>query len=330
MTSRSTEMTRRELLRGGAALTAGALVSPLVPAWVSGAAAGGSRQAATATDRLAAMRAQIGASPIEATKLTDALTLLTGPGGNVVVLNGREFKVVVDSFVQPAWDKLKQRLDAIGPRPIRSLINTHWHFDHADNNAQFRRAGAGVIAHVNTAKRLSESHDLLGMHFTPAPREALPTQTFQAGLTLNASGEEVRLDHVAPAHTDTDVFVRYVNANVVHLGDVFFNGMYPFIDAGTGGHINGMIAAAGTALKSADSRTKIVPGHGPLADKAALSRYLDMLVTVRDRVQKLKGSGRTRDQTVAANPTAELDAAWGKGMMTPKDFVAIVYDTLPA
>ncbi len=318
-------LSRRELLRGGATVAGGVLVARVVPAWVAGATA---RQAATAADPIDAMRAQMGANPIEATKLTESLTMLSGPGGNVVVLNGRDGKIVVDSFVQTAWDKLKARLDAIGPTPVKSLIDTHWHFDHTDNNANFQRAGAGVIAHQNTAKRLSESHDLMGMHFKPAPRQAQPTQTFQAGLTLIANGEQIRLDHVAPAHTDTDIFVRFTKANVVHLGDVFFNGMYPFIDAGTGGHINGMIAAAGSAVKSIDSRTKVVPGHGPLGDKEALGRYHDMLVAVRDRVRKLKSGGQTLEQVAAANPTADYDALWGKGFMTPKDFVTIVYNTL--
>ena len=124
------------------------------------------------------MRAQLGAAPIQATKLGDRLTMLSGPGGNVVILHGPQGKVVVDGFVKPAWPKLKEALDAIDSTPIKSLIDTHWHFDHADNNANFRDAGAGVIAHENTRKRLREPHDLIGMHFDPAPSAAMPTQVF--------------------------------------------------------------------------------------------------------------------------------------------------------
>ena len=126
------------------------------------------------------MRAQMGATPLETVKLSDNLTMLSGPGGNVVVLNGPDGKVVVDSFVQTAWAKLKQSLDGMGNGPIRWLIDTHWHFDHTDNNSNFRAAGAQILAHENTKKRLSETHDLLGMHFAPSPASALPTQTFTA------------------------------------------------------------------------------------------------------------------------------------------------------
>jgi cyclase len=139
---------------------------------------------------------------------------------------------------------------------------------------------------------------------------------------------DLRVDTIPPAHTDTDVSIRFAKANVLHLGDVFFNGGYPFIDAGTGGNIAGMIAGATKAVALSDAQTKIVPGHGPLADRAALTRYRDMLVTVRDRVQKLKTSGRTLAESVAAKPSADLDATWGKGFVQPDFFVTLVFNTL--
>ncbi len=279
-------------------------------------------------DPIAQMRATLGATPIETVKLTDNLVMLSGPGGNVAVLYGPDGKVVVDSFVQTAWEKLKQSLDALNNARVTSLIDTHWHFDHVDNNQKFRQAGAEIVAHENTKKRMSETHDLLGMHFTPAPAEALPTQTFGAAHEMTANGEALELMHVPPAHTDTDIFIRYTKANVLHMGDVFFNGIYPFIDQSTGGSINGMIAGAERGLKLADGSTKIVPGHGPLADRAALAKSRDMLVTVRDRVQKLKASGRPLEDAIAAKPTKDLDEIWGKGFMPPDNFVTIVYSTL--
>ena len=175
---------------------------------------------------------------------------------------------------------------------------------------------------------MSETHDLLGMHFTPSPAAALPTQTFVDMHKLQMNGERVEAGRIPPAHTDTDVYVHFTRANALHMGDVFFNGVYPFIDASTGGNINGQIAGAGLGLKLADNATKIVPGHGPIADKAALTAYRDMLVTVRDRVQKLKASGRSLEEVIAAKPTADLDATWGKGFMPANDFVAVVYNTL--
>ena len=259
----------------------------------------------------------------------ERLVMLSGPGGNVVVLHGPGGKVVVDGFVQPAWDRLKTRLDALDGSPVKSLIDTHWHFDHTDNNANFRSAGAGIIAHENTRTRLAQPHDLLGMHFDPSPSSALPTQTFPVKLTLQLNGEVMELSHVAPAHTDTDIFVHYTKADVLHMGDVFFNGFYPFIDASTGGNINGMIAGAATALQMTGARTQIVPGHGPLGHRASLEAYHHMLTAIRDRVLMDKKAGKTLAEVQAAMPTAEFDAAWGRGMMAPDAFVALVYNTLP-
>jgi glyoxylase-like metal-dependent hydrolase (beta-lactamase superfamily II) len=175
---------------------------------------------------------------------------------------------------------------------------------------------------------MSESHDVLGMHFEPSPAAALPTQSFTDTHTVHANGENLTLGYIRPAHTDTDIYIRYASANVLHLGDLFFNGFYPFIDASTGGNINGMVAGATAALGLVDGQTRVVPGHGPLGDRAALTTYRDMLATIRDRVRNLKASGKTLADAQAAKPTAEFDGAWGKGMMAPDDFVALVYGTL--
>jgi cyclase len=309
---------RRAFLEATAVLSGTALASRVFPAGLLDAF-----QANTPD----AMRAQMGAAPIETTRLGERLLMLSGPGGNVVVSYGT-FKVVVDGFVTPAWPRLKALLDGLDDTPIKSLVDTHWHFDHTDNNANFRTAGAGVIAHDNTRNRLMEPHDLLGMHFDPAPSAAMPTQTFPVSVTLNANGEQIDVRKVAPAHTDTDVFVFFPKANVLHMGDVFFNGFYPFIDASTGGSIDGMIAGVQTAQKMVDAQTRIVPGHGPLGRSGSLDAYGRMLTTVRDRVRKEKSAGRTLAQVQAAKPSADFDAMWGKGMMTPADFVGLVYNTV--
>jgi glyoxylase-like metal-dependent hydrolase (beta-lactamase superfamily II) len=324
--------TRREMLRAAGAVAGGALFARLMPGTLLAGAprpmAYPQQAGAAPADPVAAMRAQMGATPLETIKLTDNLTMLSGPGGNVVVLNGPDGKVVVDSFVQTAWAKLKQALDGMGNTPVRFLIDTHWHFDHTDNNANFRTAGAQILAHENTRKRLSEPHDLLGMHFPPSPAGALPTQTFTATHRLQPNGENLVLGYISPAHTDTDIYIQYQRANVIHLGDTYFNGAYPFIDGSTGGNISGMIASANRMLGMVDGSTKIVPGHGPLSDRAALARYRDVLVTVRDRVQREKSAGKSVQDVVAAKPTAEFDATWGNGFMQPDVFVTIVYNTL--
>ena len=322
-------LTRRQLLRGGAALTGSALLVPMFPEWVvSAVAATGQPATAPAADPLAQMRAQMGAIPIEVVKLADRLSMLSGPGGNIIVLTGPDGKIVVDTFVQPAWTNLAKTLDGLDKAPIKALIDTHWHFDHTDNNASFRKAGAAIVAHENTKTRMSQSHALLGMKLPPSPPDALPTETFKDTHKMDGNGEQMSLGHVPPAHTDTDIYIRYTKSNVIHLGDLFFNGMYPFIDGSTRGSINGMIAAADSMLKMVDASTKIVPGHGPLGDTAALTKYRDMLVLVRDRVQKLKTSGRTLEDVVAAAPTKDLDDVWGKGFMNANNFVTIVYNTL--
>ena len=308
---------RREFLRAAGAFGAAAASASLPPGWLLA-------QGPT----LAEMRAQMGATPIQKMTLGPGLTLFYGPGGNVVVQQSPSGKFVVDGFVKPAWPTLKAELDGLDGSPITSLIDTHWHFDHADNNANFQNAGASVIAHDNTRKRLMEPHDLIGLHFDPVPTAELPTKTFPSGLTLNATVEQIRLDHVAPAHTDSDVFVFFPKANVLHMGDVFFNGFYPFIDASTGGHINGMIDGVAAAKKVVNGTTKIVPGHGPVGDRRTLESFGAMLTSIRDAVRALKSSGKSLADVQAAKPSKAFDAAWGKGRMTPDAFVEIVYSTV--
>jgi cyclase len=245
----------------------------------------------------------------------------------VVVLNGPDGKFIVDTFLSPAWTKLKETLDGIGSAPLKFVIDSHWHFDHTDNNAPLHAAGATVLAHENTKKRMSEPHDLpvFGMHFDPSPAEALPQQTFAANHKLEGNGEMLTLQHFAPAQTDTDIYIHFQKGNVIHMADTFFNGMYPYIDSSTGGKIGGMIAAADRILPLADNYTKIVPGHGPLGNKVDLAKFRDMLVTARDRVQKLKSAGKPAQEAVAGKPLADLDPVWGKGLLNSDQFVQLVY-----
>src|SRR6202047_4729084 len=318
------QSTRREMLRNSAGFAGSALLAQLFPASLLSAGVPGPRQqAATApTDRLAAMRAQMGAAPTQARPLAENLTLLSGPGGNVVVLNGPDGKIVVDTFLLPAWPKLKETLDGLGNAPLKTVIDTHWHVDHTDNNANLHAAGATVLAHENTKTRMAEPHDsaVLGLHFPASPADALPQQTFTPSQKLQANGEIVMLQYFQPAHTDTDIYVHFQKANVIHMGDTFFNGMYPYIDSGTGGKISGMIAAADKILPLAGNYTKIVPGHGPLGNKADLANFRGMLVTARDRVQKLKSAGKSAQEAVAEKPLADLDAVWAKGIINSDQF----------
>jgi cyclase len=321
--------TRREMLRASAVLAGGTLAARFYPATLVRAASA-LPQEKSAADPVAAMRAQFGGAPIVPQKLTDSITLLSGPGGNVVVLNGADGKLMGDTFVLPAWPHLKDELDKIGNAPIKTAIDTHWHFDHSDNNASLRAAGATLVAHANTKKRMSETHTLavLNLTFGPSPAEALPQQTFAQTHKITMNGETVSLVHVPPAHTDSDIYLHFEKGNVLQTGDVFFNGFYPYIDSGTGGSVSGMIAGAAKLLAVADNNTKIVPGHGPLGNKADLMKYHDMMTTVREHLQKLKSSGKTVQEAVAAKPLADLDAAWGKGLFNSDTFIQIAYPAL--
>jgi cyclase len=326
------QTSRREMLRSSATLAGSAFL-------LRASAAGDARQTPSAADLLAYMRAWFNTFPMETQKLADNVTMFDGPGGAVVVLNGPDGKFMVDSFVAPAWPRLREALDGLGNAPVQYLIDTHWHFDHTDNNARLHAAGATVLAHENTRKRMSEPHDLpvllrapdgalIGLHFDPSPAEALPQQTFSDSHKLEANGETLTLQRLAPAHTDSDIYVHFQKANVIQMGDTFFNGSYPYIDPGTGGTITGMIAAADKVLSLADEETKIVAGHGPLGNKADLTKARDMLITSRDRVQKLKAAGKSAKEAVGEKPFADLEPVWGRGIINGDQWVQIVYLTL--
>ncbi len=322
-----TSRTRREWLQMMAAMGAGALVEGLFPPELARAAT--RRAAQQQQDRVAQFRAQIGAIPIQSQPLAKNVTLLAGPGGNVVVLQGSDGLVVVDTFVAPAWPKFQESLKGLGA-PVKTVINTHWHFDHTDNNAPLRAGGAMLVAHENTKLRMTQPHHLavLELDFAPSPAAALPQRVFKEGYKLEANGEKLAVMHVPPAHTDTDVAVRFEKANVLHTGDVFFNGFYPYIDGSTGGRVDGVIEATDRLLSLADADTKIVPGHGPLGTKSDLAKYRDMLSTAADRVRKLKASGKSLEECMAAKPFTDLDVDWGKGSLNGETFVKVVYLTL--
>src|SRR5208282_867773 len=228
-------------------LAGGAFLAHLFPApLLRASAAGYPHSAPSPAELLASMRAKFNAVPVETQKLADNITMFDGPGGAVTVLNGPDGKFVVDTFVAPAWPRLQEALDGLGSAPVKYVIDTHWHFDHTDNNAHLHAAGATVLAHENTKTRMAEPHDsaLLGLHLPASPADALPQQTFSTSQKLQANGEIMMLQYFQPAHTDTDIYIHFQKANVIHMGDTFFNGFYPVIDASTGGKIDGMIAAA--------------------------------------------------------------------------------------
>lgn len=267
---------------------------------------------------------------IKTTKLTDTIFMLQGVGANVVCQIGPDGKLVIDSQISTGTPKLLEAISKLDPHKLRLLINTNWHFDHTDGNAALHLAGAVVIAQDNTRVRLlhPQTMQIYGAHLPSAPDAALPQETFPESETLWVNNDQEDLVHTPNACTDSDIFVHFVKGNVIHAGDLWTNGMYPLIDLSSGGTINGMIRGVDQILALADDRTKIVPAQGPLGDKAALQTYREMLVTVADRVEKLKASGEAVEEVIAAKPTADLDPTWGKGPIQPGTFVALVYDSL--
>jgi glyoxylase-like metal-dependent hydrolase (beta-lactamase superfamily II) len=257
--------------------------------------------------------------------------MLTGAGGNIGLSVGKSGAFVIDDQYAPLSDKILAAVKAITPDPVRFVVNTHWHGDHTGGNENLGRAGAFVVAHDNVRKRMSsESFNAVFNRTTPAsPEGALPVVTFADAITFHWNADEIRVYHVPPAHTDGDSIVHFVKADVVHMGDLFFNGGYPFIDTSSGGRVDGVIAATERVLAGVSDKTRIIPGHGPLATKADLAVYRDTVKTLRDRIAKLKAEGKTRDAVIAAKPTAEYDAKWGQGFMKPDVWTGLVYDSLP-
>jgi cyclase len=276
------------------------------------------------------MRAAGATTPIKTTKLTDTVFLLQGVGGNVVVHIGPDGKLMIDSSVATAAHQIHDILGKLDAHPLKLLINTHWHFDHTDGNAAMHDAGAFIIAQENTRTRLQTTQrvEILDANFSAAPTSGLPQETFLDQEKIFFDNDEFHLIHTPNAHTDSDIFVQFIATNIIHTGDLWFNGMYPLIDYSTGGTVNGMIRGVDQVIELADDKTKIVPGHGPLGDKANLSTYRDMLAAVANRIEKLKIAGQTLQQVIAQKPTSDLDATWAKGRMTPDMFVTVVYNTL--
>ncbi|PWC32902.1 cyclase [Azospirillum sp. TSO35-2] len=267
-------------------------------------------------------------APITVHKLRGNVSVLVGSGGNIGVLTGPDGKVLVDAGITASRVRIKEALQGLSRDPIRHLINTHWHFDHADGNEWVQKEGATIFAHENARKRLAMAQRVedWDFDFPPSPPAALPTEILSADRTLILNRTRLALKLHDPAHTDGDLSVTFEEPDIIHAGDIYWNGSYPFIDYSTGGNINGNIRAVDSLIAAATDRTIIIPGHGePASNKAELRAYRDMLVAIRDAVATLKKQGRSVDEIVAATPTAAFDAKWGKFVIGPAFFTKLVY-----
>lgn len=299
-------MSNRPLRRAVLALAAGLLASAPVQAQ---------------EDRFAAVE-------IKTQKVAEGIYMLTGEGGNIGVSVGADGVFMIDDQFAPLSEKIKAAVAALSDQPIRFLINTHWHYDHTGGNELLAGEGVVIVAHHNVRKRMAVDTEIaaFGTLIPASPKAALPALTFNDNLTLHLNGDEARVIHYKNSHTDGDSLIHFVNANVIHTGDLWFNGLYPFMDISSGGSVSGAIKTIKAILALADDDTRIIPGHGPLGDKQAMRDYLVMLETVSGRMAKLIAAGKSIDEIIALKPNADYDETWGRDFLKPDMFLRILYD----
>jgi len=261
---------------------------------------------------------------IKAVPLADGVAVLFGAGGNIGVSFGPDGTVLIDDQFAPLTEKIQEAVKDLGAGPVQYLINTHWHGDHSGGNENLGRSGALIMAHDHVRERLIKGNDRV----PPAAPDALPVITYHDGIKLHLNGDEVRVQHLKHGHTDGDSIVFWEKANVLHMGDLFFHKVtLPFIDLNSGGNARGVLAAAEKALTMVDDNTKIIPGHGPMATRADLIAYRDMMKVVIAAVEKAQGEGKSLAAVQAMKPAAQWDVN-PDAFITGDAFVEAVYKSL--
>ncbi|MDQ3283569.1 MAG: MBL fold metallo-hydrolase [Acidobacteriota bacterium] len=265
---------------------------------------------------------------VKAQKVAGNVYMLTGAGGNIGVSAGNDGLVVIDDQFAPLVPKIEAALRSISDKPVRFIVNTHYHGDHTGGNEQMSRL-APIIAQENARKRLASGTTALGRQVPPAPAAALPVVTFNDTLTLHLNGEDIRAVHMPHGHTDGDAVIWFTQSNVVHMGDDFFNGAFPVVDLANGGSVRGMMENVEKVLAKIPDDAKVIPGHGPLSDKAGLRRFLEMLRGTTAAVQKAIAAGKSLDQMKADHVLAQWEE-WGKGFVNTDTYTEWVYRDLAA
>ena len=270
---------------------------------------------------------------IQTQRLADGVYMLVGQGGNMGLSVGADGAFLIDDQFAPLTDKILAAIRGVTDQPVRFVFNTHWHGDHTGGNENMGKAGALLVAHENVRKRMSVDQVLARVGrpvdtTMASPTGALPVVTFTEEVTFHLNGDDLNAFHVANAHTDTDAIVHFRRANVVHMGDTFFRDRFPFIDTASGGSIDGVIDAAGTALAVMDADTRIIPGHGAVSTREDLRAYRDALKTMRDRVATLMEAGRSLDGIQASRPIRDIAQRWNQNEAAEQSFVETLYRSL--
>ena len=267
---------------------------------------------------------------IKTHQVVPGIYMLVGKGGNIGGSAGADGVFMIDDQFAPLTDRITAAVAALSDQPIRFLVNTHWHGDHTGGNENLGNQGVLIVAHDNVYERMSGDTEIAAFNtVVPAsPKVALPVITFNDNVTFRLNGEEISVVHYRNSHTDGDSVIHFRNANVIHTGDIWFNGFYPFIDVSSAGSIDGIISSVKTLLALTDDNTRIIPGHGSLSDKQGLQGYLEMLETVRDRMNKLIAEGISLEEIIELKPNADYDAALGNGFINPEQFLRILYSDL--
>jgi len=266
---------------------------------------------------------------IKSQQLSDNIYMLEGSGGNIAVLTGADGTLMIDSQFGELSEKIKSAISEIATGDIKYLVNTHWHGDHTGGNGNFNDAGATIVAHKNVRERISTDQVMKAFNREVKAKSEnyWPEITFEEGMDLHLNGQDIMIVHADNAHTDGDAFVYFTQANVLHMGDVFFKDRFPFIDLGSGGTINGYIKAVQAALMITDSETQIIPGHGKLATQFDLINYHNMLTTMKSRVQHATAEGQTIDQMKTAGLDKSFET-WGTRFIAPDSFINTIWTDL--
>ena len=264
---------------------------------------------------------------IKAVPVADQIYMLVGQGGNIGLYVGEDGTFLIDDQFAPLTDKILDAIKSVGGQHPNFLINTHYHKDHTGGNENLGKGGTLIVSHDNVRERLISGAYIgaFKMKLSPVANAGLPVITFSKNIKFHLNGDTVIVKHVPHAHTDGDSVIYFQAANVIHAGDLFFNGFYPFIDVNHGGSLKGMIKGVDRVLKVADDQTKIISGHGPLGDKKQLQEYREMLAVAYERLNSLKAQGKTAQEAVAAKPLADLEATWGKGIFTGDRWIELIY-----